>query len=126
MMGGRSREAAARFAERRKREDDSARLITEIPNLATLRLTIEERSATAVGVDSKHVRLVVVERAPALFDVPCGDPSCDGGGYDFTRPLLRELRARRSAAVFEQTCDGSVGNSLCNRVSRITVSATYQ
>ena len=126
MMGSKSREAAARFEERRKREDEAPRLAAEMPKLATLRLTIEERRAGAVGADSKHIRIVVVERAPALFEVRCGDPACDGGGYDFTDALVRELRAGRAEAIIERTCDGVVGNAACGRVARMTANATYK
>jgi len=41
---------------------------------------VEERRRSSIAVEARHVRLVVVERAPALFSLPCGDRSCKGGG----------------------------------------------
>jgi len=60
-------EAALRFAERRRREDDAPRLSAEVPRLLTLRLEIEERSGGSVVAEPVHVRRIVVEHAPALF-----------------------------------------------------------
>jgi hypothetical protein len=126
MNSSRSREAAARFAERRKREDEARRLAAEVPELATLRLAIEERRAQITTPESKHTRLVVVDRAPALFEIPCGDPACDGGGYDLTERILRELRLRVPEFVVEDPCYGTVGSGRCGRVVRAVVTATYR
>jgi hypothetical protein len=126
MIGPKGREAAARFAERRKREDDAPRLNAEVPSLATLRLAVEERRAGIVSAESKHTRVVVVERAPALFVVPCGDQACDGGGVDLTDGVLRELRAHRPEATVERECRGHSGNVPCGRVVRVTIQATYR
>jgi hypothetical protein len=126
MMGWKGREAAARFAERRKREDEAPRLHTEVPALASLRINVEDRRSGVVGTESKHVRVVVVERAPALFVVPCGDPACDGGGVDLTGPILRDLRAHKTEGTFERSCDGTSGNAPCARVVRATIQATYR
>jgi DNA-binding LacI/PurR family transcriptional regulator len=126
MNSSRSREAAARFAERRKREDEARRLSVEVPSLATLRLAIEERRATVTTAESKHVRLVVVDRAPALFEIPCGDPSCEGGGYDLTERILRELRQNHAEFVVEDSCYGTVGSSRCGRAVKALVTATYK
>ena len=59
-------EAAERFAERRRREEEAPRLATEIPALESLRLNVEERRAPGGSMsEAAHVRRIVVERAPA-------------------------------------------------------------
>jgi hypothetical protein len=128
MMGPRSREAAQRFADRRKREDDAPRLSVEIPALASLRLLVEERRGSITTAESKHVRHVMVDRAPALFVIPCGDPSCEAGGYDLTTPIMSALRAKRAEFSVEDECMGSVGGSggRCGRVLTATGTATYK
>jgi hypothetical protein len=124
-LNSRSREAAARFAERRKREDEAPRLSAELPRLKTLRLAIEERRGSIETPETKHTRLVVVAHAPALFLVPCGDPSCLDGGHDVTDTLMRQLRAGAAEVVAEHECQGSVGTSHCGRVLRVRGEATY-
>ena len=126
MTNSRSREAAQRFADRRKREDDAPRLSAEIPGLATLRLAVEERRATVTSAESKHLRHVIVDRAPALFVIPCGDPSCDGGGYDLTNPIMRELRAHRTEFAVDDECFGNVGTTRCGRMVHAVATATYR
>jgi hypothetical protein len=126
MTNSRSREAAQRFADRRKREDDAPRLTQEIPSLATLRLAVEERRATVTAAESKHLRHVIVDRAPALFVIPCGDPSCEGGGYDLTTPIMRELRGHRTAFEVDDECFGNVGTTRCGRIVHAVGTATYR
>ena len=125
-MNSRAREAQQRFADRRKREDDSPRLSEELPNLAALKLTVEERRPTAVTAESKYVRHVIVDRAPALFDIPCGDPSCSGGGHDVTQQLMRQLRAAQAEIMVEHECQGGVGASHCGRILRVIGAPTYK
>ena len=55
---------AQRFAERRKREDEAPKLSGAVPDLRSLQIEIEER--TPVG-KVKHIRRILVDRAPALF-----------------------------------------------------------
>jgi hypothetical protein len=105
--------AALRFAERRRREDDAPKLCTEIPNLRTLRLTIAEQFGAGAF---HHVRRILVDRAPALFFVPCGDPRCVDGGHDLTTPVLRALRAGETSFEGSDACSGSLGSSACLRV----------
>jgi hypothetical protein len=121
----RSTEAAQRFAERRKREDEAPRLAREVPRLKTLRLDIEERRTTAAGAESKHVRHVVVDRAPALFLLPCGDPDCRMGGHDLTRAVMHELASGATLFDIEEACRGTVGNAECTRIIHVAGVATY-
>ena len=128
MAGFRSRvtEASQRFAERRRREDEAPRLLERVPELTGLRLEVEERRASSNAADSKHVRHVVVDRAPALFFLPCGDPACKDGGHDVTSPLMRGLMGRETKFEAEDTCSGSVGTAPCGRVLHVVGIATYR
>ena len=117
-MNRRNRDAANRFAERRKREDEAPRLATEAPKLDTLRLDLEERRPGVVSAEVSHIRRVVVAHAPAMFEVPCSDPSCADGGHDLTNGDEK--------FDGEDTCLGQVGNASCERILRYVGTATYR
>jgi hypothetical protein len=123
MMNRRNSAAVQRFADRRQREEDAPRLCDEIPDLVSLRLEIEERSGVTVV---KHVRHVVVDRAPSLFVMPCGDPRCTGGGHDLTEAMMRALRAHQTSARGDDACYGSTGPSPCGRVMHFEAVARYR
>jgi hypothetical protein len=97
-----------------------------VPQLASLRIEVEEhRGATGSG-DPKHVRLVVVDSAPALFLLPCGDRACRDGGHDVTDTILRNLSAGAERFELDDACHGSVGTASCGTVMHIVVSAAYK
>jgi hypothetical protein len=125
MMTGRSREAFLRFAERRRREDEARRLHEDVPALQTLRLDIEEHRGTSTLAETKHVRHVVVARAPALFILPCGDNDCKDGGHDVTDVMLQRLREGATAFVVEHECGGDVRGVRCDRILRVNATAGY-
>lgn len=122
----RKSEAAERAAERRSREDAAPRLKDRAPSLTSLKLEVEESHDTVGTGEQKHVRHVVVERAPALFVIPCGDRSCDGGGYDVTNAVLRAVEAQEARFTAEDRCHGMVGNVPCGRSLRVVGTATYR
>jgi hypothetical protein len=122
----RNTEAAQRFAERRRREDESPRLTAVVPALASLRLEIEERRGSTTAGNPKHVRLVVVDSAPALFDIPCGDHACRDGGHDVTQSILRGLQSGQAKIEVEDTCHGSLGSAMCGTVMNVVATATYK
>ena len=125
----RNTDAARRFAERRQRENDAPRLSTEVPELERLDLEISEHSGeTTQHADSTHVRRIVVSSAPAHFEIPCGDPSCDGGGHDLTNQIMRALRVRATTFEGDDVCHGGVGGAgtPCRRVLRFVATATYK
>jgi hypothetical protein len=124
-MNRRYSEAAERFAERRRREDEAPRLRTRVPNLASLRLEVEEKRATAVAVESRHVRHIV-DSAPALFVLPCGDPACKDGGHDVTAMILRGLLSGSDRFEVEDVCLGEIGSARCGRIIKVTAIATYR
>ena len=115
--------AALRFAERRQREDDAPRLSAEAPDLLSLRLEIEEQGGSA---QPKYIRRIVVDTAPALFFLPCGDPRCVDGGHDVTSSVMRALRGRIRSFDGSDDCVGSVGSSACARVIHFNAVAEYQ
>ena len=77
--------AEQRFTERRRREDEAPKLLAEVPTLSSLQIEVEERSG--VG-HTKYLRRVLVDRAPAMFLVPCCDPRCTDGEHDLTELAL--------------------------------------
>ncbi len=126
MHGNRKQgEGAQRFAERRRREDESSRLIDDVPRLASLALEIEESTEGGSVAEPKYVRRVVVERAPALFVLPCGDARCKDGGHDVTHAVMRALRAGETRFEGQDACSGAVGSAHCMRVLHFVGIATY-
>jgi hypothetical protein len=118
-------EATRRALERRKREDGSPRLKEAIPKLLTLELEIHEwhlGAAAEVG----HIRRVMVENAPALFEVPCADKSCKEGGHDLTPLVMVGLERLSPKFHGEHTCRGNLGAAQCGRVLRFVAFATYR
>jgi hypothetical protein len=118
--------AAQRFAERRQRENEAPRLRDEVPALESLRLDVEEHRAGSVVAEAPHIRRVVVENAPALFVLPCGDPTCKEGGHDVTSTVMRSLRAGNTRFEGEDACSGTVGSAPCMRVLRFVGTASYK
>jgi hypothetical protein len=124
-MNKRHTEAAERFAERRRREDAAPRLRNVVPSLVTLRLEVEERRAESKTADSRYLRHVV-DTAPALFLLPCGDPACKDGGHDLTTAIISGLNSGATRFEVEAACAGEVGSGRCGRVIEVTALATYQ
>ena len=123
-MNRRYSEAAERFAQRRRREDEAPRLRARIPALLSLRLEVEERRALSTVVEFRHVRHVV-DSAPALFLLPCGDPVCKDV-HDVTNAILEGLQSGVERFAVEDTCTGDVGTAQCGRVVKVTAIATYR
>jgi hypothetical protein len=116
---------AQRFAERRQREDSAPRLSSEVPGLVSLCLAIEESSDATTVSRPKHLRRIVVERAPALFLVPCGDPRCTDGGHDVTSEIMGALLKRQTTFRGESKCNGYLAASPCTRILRYDAIAEY-
>jgi hypothetical protein len=122
---GKKSEATQRFEDRRQREDEAPRLATEVPSLKSLRLEVHERTGGNQMADPVHVRRVIVERAPALFVVPCGDSRCRDAGHGLTSVVMRALRNRSERFEGEDICTGSLGMGSCARVLHFVASAEY-
>ena len=121
----RSREAAERFADRRRREDEAPRLRELVPRLTSCKIEIDERRDGMIGAEVKHTRRIVVEHAPALFLVACGNSACVDGGHDITGPILRGLREGQTEIEGEDVCHGHTGSSACGRIVRFTAHCEY-
>ena len=120
-------EAALRSAARREREDAAPRLRDEVPTLETLHLELEERRGDSLLASGAHVRRVVVEHAPALFAIPCGERSCQDGGHDLTRWILSVLRKGETRFVGDDTCTGySRDGGRCGIALHYVVVASYK
>jgi hypothetical protein len=117
-----SHAAAQRSAERRKSEDEAPRLAAEVPALRSARIEIVEQVPTG---STKHVKLVVVARAPALFRIPCGYPTCQDGGHDITSALMSAFRRRLTTSSGDSSCNGMSGTAQCSRRIHYTVTAEY-
>lgn len=115
--------AALCAQERRRREDDAPRIAAVFPNLLGLKISVEERAATATP---KYIRRIVVTHAPALFILPCSDPHCSDGGHDVTTEMTQAIRSEKK--VFEGTheCGGTIGSTPCRRVIWFSAEAEYQ
>ena len=125
-LNRRNGEAAQRFAERRRREDEAPRLSTEVPKLLSLRLELREARAGITMAEVTHARRVVVERAPALFEMPCQDTSCKDGGHDITHQVMRALREGKTQFTGEHTCTGQIGTAECRRTLSFAAYATFK
>jgi hypothetical protein len=104
--------AAICAQERRRREDDSPRISALFPELLGLKISVEERSATATP---KYIRRIVVTSAPAMFLLPCSDPHCSDGGHDVTTEILAALRAQKKTFGGTHECNGTIGSTPCHR-----------
>jgi hypothetical protein len=111
-------EAKQRTVERRQREDHAPRLSAQVPRLAALRFEIENG-------DSKYTWPIIVERAPALFDIACTEHACRDGGHNLTWDIMAALRASAPLLKGEDVCHGQVGSGTCGRILRYVAVATY-
>jgi hypothetical protein len=118
-------EANRRAVERRQREDACPRLTDEVPDLSTLELEIHERHNGSLA-EVLHMRRVIVEHAPALFEVPCADRGCKEGGHDLTAQIVPALRRRLARFQGEHICCGRLGAGTCGRVLHYVATATYR
>ncbi len=118
--------SAQRFAARRQQENEAPRLTSEVPQLRSLRLAIEERSIGFMVSTPRYLRHIMVGSAPALFLLPCGDPRCSEGGHDVTGEVMSALRSRRPTFKGQHECHGAVGTIPCPRVVHYEAQAEYQ
>jgi hypothetical protein len=113
--------------QRQRDEDDAPRLAAEIPRLRTLRMTVAFTRGASKLVESTHIRVVVVQRAPALFRVACADHDCRDGGHDITDSVMNALRRGATTFSGEDACHGTLGSaeSRCSGNMRFEAEATY-
>jgi hypothetical protein len=115
-----------RRVQRQQREDAAGKLLARAPDLTSLSISIRETRPEGCVSDTQYMRRVVVEHAPALFEVPCAYPECEDGGYEVTREILHALAARLTHFEGEQSCRGRTGSQDCTRILRYAGTATYR
>ncbi len=120
----RNSEAAKRAQERRQRENEAARLLELVPELKSLELEIQETREGLASADVKHKRYIMVDRAPALFDIPCSDNGCTGG-HDFTGAIMRHLRSNTTHFEGSGHCPGRVKDVDCAFEMHFVATAAY-
>jgi hypothetical protein len=112
--------------ERWARADEAPRLSTEVPELRQLKLVLSEWRGTSEISGTAHTRLFVIDTAPAVFVIPCGDTRCRDGGHELTYPIMRGLADRQKRLEGEDECRGNVGSGVCDRTLRFVLTATYE
>jgi hypothetical protein len=117
-------ENALQALDRRGREDAARRLLDEVPSLVSLRL--EMMQGRTENGSAKHARTIVVDHAPALFEIACIDRSCRNGGHDLTSQIMAALRRSMQTFEGEDTCPGSLGSAECRSVLRYQALALYR
>jgi hypothetical protein len=118
-------EVENRVRERREREDAAPRLRDQVARLLTLSIEIDDHFGGTILAERRYVKHVVVERAPALFDIPCSEASCQDGGHDVTREVMQALLAGKPEFSGRDTCLGWRGGERCERVLHYVGHATY-
>lgn len=114
--------AALRSTERREREDEAPRLRVYVPDLLTLQLAIIEQSGTSQRLHKKHI---IVNTAPALFTIDCGDERCEHGGHDITTHVMSALRSHKATSQGDHYCEGTTGSAQCTRKINFELFAQY-
>ncbi|MDD9940767.1 MAG: hypothetical protein OXU20_06875 [Myxococcales bacterium] len=122
---GRNAVHTAAVAELREREDSAPRLHTEVPRLHVLRLQIQSGPVSSDAEVLTYVKLVVIATAPALFEIHCLEPNCDGY-HDLTSAIMAGLLSGRPHFSGESHCQGLVAEADCGRVLIFHVEAEYE
>lgn len=93
--------------------------------MKALHLELQEKRAEVPVAEATYVRRVVVEHAPALFELPCHDSFCKNGGHDLTHEILRALRAGMTRFEGQDECRGNTGTAQCQRVLHYVLVAEF-
>jgi hypothetical protein len=120
----RSSVKAVRAAERRQREDGAPRLRQAVPFLGSLAIRFHEMYEDMRLAEATHVRRIVVESAPAYFEIPCADRDCEGV-HNLTQDFLRALRSALPEFHGTHICTGGPTARACGRVLHYVAIATY-
>jgi hypothetical protein len=124
-MRRRDQAAIDALSEHRRREDDAPRLHTEVPNLLTLRVKLEDIREEGRVVAATYTRPIVVSSAPAYFEIRCMEARCDGR-HDLTRAIVAALKAGQPSFTGRNQCPGMVADVPCERTLAYTCDATYR
>lgn len=113
-------------SERWQREDASPRLAESFPSLRQLRLEVRELRGEHVIPGTESVRHIIVQRAGTQFEVSCGEPKCEGGGYDVTSQVMSELKRGTKEFRGQDSCAGNLGEHPCQRVLEFVARAQFE
>ena len=119
-------ERQERRAQQNEREDSAGKLLVKVPELTALSLAIHEGRPDGCLGENQYIRRVVVDHAPALFEIRCSYADCEDGVYDLTREILSALAAKRSRFEGQHTCRGRCRTVDCTRVLKYVATATYR
>lgn len=101
--------------ERWDRENAAPRLTQVVPHLKSLRLTLVEQRSQRDISGTRRTQHVIVATASTLFEVPCGESGCNGGGHDLTGIASSQLRQQRRAFEGTSECRGYIKDRPCDR-----------
>jgi hypothetical protein len=122
----RSSDAYRRALDRRRRQDEAERLREAAPDLESLELDVREHRVGMPGHEVHYKRFIVVDRAPALFDFPCSDRACEGGGHELTHIVLRHIRRREEHFSGKHVCQGHARDGACKYELSFEANARYR
>ncbi|MSP24936.1 MAG: hypothetical protein EXR75_07160 [Myxococcales bacterium] len=120
----RSSEVYRRALERKKRHDEAHRLRDVAPHLERLELDIVERRPSLPGHEVQHRRIVVVDRAPAIFEFACSDRVC-GATHEVSAAMLLPLGRGETEFEITHLCDGAARGAPCSYELCVTATAAY-
>lgn len=112
--------------ERRRREREAPLLRAQVPGLVGLSIEVRECGQGAGMPDIAYVRRFVLATAPALVLFACGEPLCEGGGYDLSPAMMPALGAHTCELRGVVSCAGTVGDEGCTRCLRYAMTATFE
>jgi len=120
------RELSSARRGRWDRENAAPRLKQLVPELESLRLCLIESRGGYPITGTRRVQHVMVDTASTLFEVPCSDGSCQGGGHDLTHAVLSRVRNRRAEFSGSSECGGEIGcGHACTRRLEYSFEARY-
>lgn len=118
----------ARAQDRRDREDRTPRLQAIVPQITSLELELAEFRGDGDGESPlvSYRKLVVVARAPALFEIRCSDADCSDGGHNITRAIMTALGNQATDFSGRDVCFGHRRTESCGRRLEYRAIATYR
>jgi hypothetical protein len=112
-------------SERWERENAAPRLKQLVPEIEALRLSMVENRGGYPVNGTRRVQHVMVNTASTLFEIPCSESACQGGGHDLTHTVGPRLRHRRSEFSGSSECTGAIGGHGCDRRLEYSFEAKY-
>ncbi len=132
----RNPEALNRSRARKQKDDVAQRLRDIAPDLASLQLEISEipvgtphtpgHAPTAEARDIVSYRKhIIIDRAPARFELPCHDHKCNGA-HNITQNVLGALRRKERCIEGSDPCGGETKQGACPYEMQYVIMATYR